>query len=207
MLLRARVSLPDRPGAFLAVAKAIADAGGNIVDIEVLASGEGRAIDDVVVDLPGGGDERLREVLASTGAGVLSARRTVRVSGQRADLDLLQRVAAEPAAGLATVVSMGPMVWNADWAFATSAADPTVALHRSVGSPNPLPPGLPVPVGALPRRALLDFAGKGWETVGVLWGDFIVFIGRDEGPTFLQVELLQLRRVIELARGISQPGG
>ncbi|HVU72915.1 MAG TPA: ACT domain-containing protein [Mycobacteriales bacterium] len=200
MLLRARVTLPDRPGALLAVAKALADAGGNIVDIEVLAAGEGRAIDDVVVDLPGAGEDRLREVLAGAGAGVLSARKTVRVTGQRADLDLLQRVAAEPASALATTVSMGAMVFGADWAVSTSATDTKRVQHRSVGSPSALPDGLPAPTGALPRRALLD--GR-WEVVGIGWSDHHVFLGRDGGPTFLQVELLQLRRVVELARSLA----
>jgi len=200
VLLRARVTLPDRPGAFLAVAKALADAGGNIVDIGVLAAGEGRAIDDIVVEVPGAGDERLREILATAGAGVLSCRKTVRVTGQRVDLDLLQRVAAEPSSALATVVSMAPMVFHADWAISTSGEDISHVGHRSVGSPSTLPAGLPAPTGALPRRALLD--GR-WEVVGVTFGDHHLFLARDGGPTFLQVELLQLRRVIELARTLA----
>ena len=112
MLLRARVSLLDRPGALLSVARVIADLGGNIVDIEILASGDGKVIDDLVVELPDTDPAPLVAKLGTTGAEVLNLRRTVRLSGQRPDLDLLHRVATSPDEALQTLVSMAPPVWN-----------------------------------------------------------------------------------------------
>jgi ACT domain len=198
MLLRARVSLLDRPGALLSVARVIADLGGNIVDIEILATGDGKVIDDLVLELPGGDTEAMIKRLGTTGAEVLNLRRTVRLSGQRPDLDLLHRVATTPDEALATLVSMAPPVWSADWAAIAEPGGAT-AVRNSPGAPNPLPVGLPQPIGALPRRGVVEGpTGQKIEVVGVPVGDYLFYLGRSDGPTFLQVELVQLRRVVEL---------
>lgn len=47
-----RVWMPDRPGALGAVASRIGAAGGDVVGIEILEQGAGRAIDELVVELP-----------------------------------------------------------------------------------------------------------------------------------------------------------
>jgi hypothetical protein len=49
-----RVWLPDRPGALGAVASRVGAVRGEIVGIEILERGAGRAIDDLVVELPDG---------------------------------------------------------------------------------------------------------------------------------------------------------
>src|SRR5437762_12925966 len=49
-----RVWLPDRPGALGAVASRIGAVRGEIVGIEILERGGGRAFDDLVVELPDG---------------------------------------------------------------------------------------------------------------------------------------------------------
>src|SRR5580693_2424702 len=49
-----RVWLPDRPGALGAVASRIGAVGGDLTSIEILERGAGRAIDELVVDLPDG---------------------------------------------------------------------------------------------------------------------------------------------------------
>jgi predicted amino acid-binding ACT domain protein len=200
VLLRARVSLLDRPGALLAVAKMVADLGGNIVDIEILATSEGRVIDDLVIDMPTQDQAELTKQLATSGAEVLSLRRTVLLSGQRPDLDLLHRISTSAADALATMVSVAPPIWSADWALAVSPDNPEVAVRASPGAPRPVPSGLPVPLGALPRRARIESAtGQHFEVVGVRWEPYVLYLGRLEGPTFLQVELIQLRRVVDLA--------
>jgi len=47
-----RVWLPDRPGALGAVASRIGSVGGDVVGIDILERGAGRAIDELVVELP-----------------------------------------------------------------------------------------------------------------------------------------------------------
>lgn len=48
-----RIWLPDRPGALGAVASRVGAVGGDLVGIEILERGAGRAVDDLVVELPG----------------------------------------------------------------------------------------------------------------------------------------------------------
>src|SRR3954470_9779203 len=47
-----RVWVPDRPGALGAVASRIGAVGGDLVGIDILERGAGRAIDELVVELP-----------------------------------------------------------------------------------------------------------------------------------------------------------
>lgn len=47
-----RVWMPDRPGALGAVASRIGAAGGDVVGIEIIEQGAGRAIDELIVHLP-----------------------------------------------------------------------------------------------------------------------------------------------------------
>jgi hypothetical protein len=55
-----RLWLPDRPGALGAVASRIGSVRGDVVGIDILESGGGRAIDELVVELP---DDSLIELL------------------------------------------------------------------------------------------------------------------------------------------------
>ena len=57
-----RVWVPDRPGALGAVASRIGAVRGDLVGIDILERGGGRAIDELVVDLP---DESLVDLLVS----------------------------------------------------------------------------------------------------------------------------------------------
>jgi hypothetical protein len=204
LLLRARLSLLDRPGALLAAAKVIADIGGNIVDIEILAASDGRVIDDLVIDVPDTARATLTRRLVATGAEVLNLRRTVRLSGQRPDLDLLSRISTEPHAAVATLVSMAPPIWSADWALVVANEPANTIVRSSPGAPMLPPECLPVPLGPLPRRGLVDSpTGEHFEVVGARWGtDHHLYLGRVDGPTFLQVEMIQLRRMIDLAQSL-----
>src|SRR5947209_10120930 len=57
-----RLWLPDRPGALGAVASRIGAVRGDLVGIDILERGAGRAIDELVVDLP---SESLVDLLIS----------------------------------------------------------------------------------------------------------------------------------------------
>lgn len=48
-----RVTLPDRPGALGQVASRIGAVGGDIVAVDILSRGDGQAVDEFVVELPG----------------------------------------------------------------------------------------------------------------------------------------------------------
>jgi hypothetical protein len=159
MLLRVRVTLPDRPGALGQVARTLGVAGADIVQVVVLERLGGRAVDDFTVVWPGA--SRVERLLAGLAAipgvqvdGVWKAIGAP-VSGGH-DAELLAQVAANPADGLATLVDAVPGLLAADWAaaaavpadwaarsaaprepMATTSGQPTVA-YASWRAPSPL---------------------------------------------------------------------
>jgi hypothetical protein len=152
MLLRVRVTLPDRPGALGQVARTLGVAGADIVQVVVLERLGGRAVDDFTVVWPGAA--RVERLLAGLAAipgvqvdGVWKAIGAP-VSGGH-DAELLAQVAANPADGLATLVDAMPGLLAADWATAAVVpadwaarrrdlpSEPTVA-YASWRAPDPL---------------------------------------------------------------------
>ena len=136
MLLRVRVTLPDRPGALGQVARTLGVAGADIVQVVVLERLGGRAVDDFTVVWPGASRvERLLAGLAAIpGVQVDGVWRAIGapVSGGH-DAELLAQVAANPADGLATLVDAMPGLLAADWAAA--AVVPADWAARSGHSP------------------------------------------------------------------------
>ena len=148
MLLRVRVTLPDRPGALGQVARTLGVAGADIVQVVVLERLAGRAVDDFTVVWPGA--SRVERLLAGLGAipgvqvdGVWKAIGAP-VSGGH-DAELLAQIAGNPVDGLATLVDAVPALLAADWAAAVVVPPDWAA--RSGGAPRPLPhePALPLP--------------------------------------------------------------
>ena len=121
MLLRVRVTLPDRPGALGQVARTLGVSGADIVQVVVLERLGGRAVDDFTVVWPGA--SRVERLLAGLAAipgvqvdGVWRAIGAPVAGGH--DAELLAQVAANPADGLATLVDAVPALLAADWAAA-----------------------------------------------------------------------------------------
>jgi hypothetical protein len=153
MLLRVRVTLPDRPGALGQVARTLGVAGADIVQVVVLERLGGRAVDDFTVVWPGA--SRVERLLAGLAAipgvqvdGVWKAIGAP-VSGGH-DAELLAQVAANPADGLATLVDAVPGLLAADWAAA--AVVPADWAARS-GAPRPMPTEPRPHVGSEPAAA------------------------------------------------------
>ncbi|MFI6241150.1 amino acid-binding protein [Micromonospora sp. NPDC050795] len=134
MLLRVRVTLPDRPGTLGQVARTLGVSGADIVQVVVLERLGGRAVDDFTVVWPGAA--RVERLLAGLAAipgvrvdGVWRAIGAPTTTGQ--DAELLAQVAANPADGLATLVDAVPGLLAADWAVA--AVVPVDWASRSGG--------------------------------------------------------------------------
>lgn len=100
-----RVWLPDRPGALGAVASRVGAIGGDVVGIDILETGAGRAIDELVIRLPEAGEEYIplliNEVHQVDGVNVETIRRAAdAVSDPR--LDALETAAVLVGASTAT---------------------------------------------------------------------------------------------------------
>lgn len=150
MLLRVRVSLPDRPGSLGQVARTLGVAGADIVQVLVLERLAGRAVDDFTVVWPAGA--RLERLLVGLDAvpgvevsGVWPVTSAPTSGGQ--DAELLAQIASNPDDGLATLVDAVPGLLAADWAAAVvvpadwadpdSEGDATVVC-ASWQAPDPL---------------------------------------------------------------------
>ena len=66
-LFRLSISLPDQPGSLGALASAIGFAGGNIQELTVTKSEDGKGYDDLTVAIPGSDPTDLLNVLNAIG--------------------------------------------------------------------------------------------------------------------------------------------
>lgn len=123
MLLRLRVSLPDRPGSLGQVARTLGIVGADIVQVIVLERAGGRAVDDFTVVWPAAApvDRVLAGLMAVPGVrvdGVWRATELPDPSGR--EVAIVGQIAANPGYGLTTLVDAAPGVCAADWAAVLS---------------------------------------------------------------------------------------
>lgn len=125
MLLRVRVTLPDRPGSLGQVARTLGVSGADIVQVVVLERMGGRAVDDFTVVWPGASRvERLLDGLAAVPGVRVDGLWSVTGAPVAGGLDaqLLTQVASNPSDGLATLVDAVPVLLAADWAVALAVS-------------------------------------------------------------------------------------
>jgi hypothetical protein len=219
MLLRVRVTLPDRPGTLGQVARTLGVAGADIVQVVVLERLGGRAVDDFTVVWPGASrvDRLLAGLAAIPGVQVNGMWRAIGAptSGGQ-DAELLAQVAANPGDGLATLVDAVPGLLAADWAAAavvpadwavrsgstTSAGDaggePAVA-YASWRAPTPLrlPEVTPLRARAMPGPAGTHFAAAPFGRAGL-----VLMVARvdAEGLTAANFHVTEVDRIAQLVR-------
>jgi ACT domain len=138
-----RVWLPDRPGALGQVASRIGAVRGDVVGIEIIERGAGRAIDELVVRLPDAGllELLVTEVKAVDGAAVEDVRPAPGAPGDPR-LDALEAAADLVAAGtvpelLDALVARAAEELAAGWVAVVDGATRTVT--SGAGPVPPLP--------------------------------------------------------------------
>lgn len=136
-----RVWMPDRPGALGQVASRIGSVGGDVIGIDILERGGGRAIDELVVQLP---DDSLiglliEEIQAVDGADVEDVRpaalalRDPRLAALETAAMLVGAVDADELGEL--LVEHAVLDFAADWAAVVDLAEPEVRAGM-----GPVPP-------------------------------------------------------------------
>ncbi|WP_219464838.1 ACT domain-containing protein [Nonomuraea rhizosphaerae] len=192
MLLRLRVSLPDRPGGLGQVARAFGALGADILQVTVLEREAGRAIDDFTVSWPGAvTSEEARERLSAVpGVRVEGAWPTKDLPGSAPDYDLLMHVAAEPSRGIETLVDALPGLCAAEWSLALADG---LVRHASHAAPEKF--DLPEPPPRAVTRAadeltlmLFPVAAHGLHVV----------VARADGPGFHRAELERAARIVDV---------
>src|SRR5690349_17101702 len=118
MLALIRISIRDRPGALGDVATRVGAAGADIVQVQVLESESGRALDDLHVQVRDAA--HLQRVQAQVGAvpgvQVLGVRDEPAPTTGHGELELARRMVAAPARALTTLVDGVAASTGSDWA-------------------------------------------------------------------------------------------
>ncbi|WP_203984064.1 amino acid-binding protein [Sphaerisporangium rufum] len=202
MVLRVRVSLPDRPGVLGQVARAFGVLGADIHQVTVLERQAGRAVDDFTLSWPAGlAAGELRDRLSVVpGVRVEGAWPTREVPGSSPDYDLLGQVATDGARAFRTLVDAAPGLVSAEWALAVDSRTGDV-VHGSWQAPDiaEMPDLTPLRPSAFSEGALhllsLPVAAAGLHLV----------VARTDGPAFHQVELDRAARLVEIVSLLAAP--
>ncbi|OLR91623.1 ACT domain-containing protein [Actinokineospora bangkokensis] len=199
-----RVQLPDSPGTLGAVATALGAIGADILSVDVVERVGGTAIDDLVVELPGG---RLPDVLITAaesieGVEVDAVRPYAGVLDTHRELELVEEVAADPKSGLAIFTEGVPKIVRAGWALVV-AATPGGGNRIAASTAAPDVQTLPLPWLPLPRATVLDgeesWVPATWRELGTELAatplgkpDRVLLVGRPGGPMFRAAEVARL---------------
>ncbi|ASW54228.1 amino acid-binding protein [Plantactinospora sp. KBS50] len=217
MVLRLRVSLPDRPGTLGQVARTMGVAGADIVQVVVLERLGGRAMDDFTVVWPGSiRVERLLAGLAAIpGVHVVGVWRSVGApTGGGADAELLAQVAANRTDGLSTLVDAVPGLLAADWAAVAVVPADWASRHLdSNGGAGaeaalayaswrvPEPPRMPT---VTPLRARATEGEEGWHYAVAPFGRaglvLVVARGDEDGLPAAAFHVTEVDRIAQLVR-------
>jgi hypothetical protein len=136
-----RVWLPDRPGALGAVASRVGAVRGDVIGIDIIERGAGRAVDELVVDLPEDGlvELLLAEVNQVEGVDVEDVRH---LDGPPPDPTVLALEVAVSLHGATdldrqmALVQGARRLLHADWAALVELASGTVVVSEGDDVPN-----------------------------------------------------------------------
>jgi hypothetical protein len=214
VLARVRLSVPDRPGSLGKVTSAIGAVGADIVEIDVLESESGRALDDVFIrvrDLEHLHRDRTR--LDGMPAVVVTGLQhpAPPVTGH-ADLELIDQVLSHPERGLQTLVDGAPHAFGADWGalveYGPDSAAVVSVLTLSVHGPGPEAVAITSPL----RLASIRMTAPGADTpysgaalIPIGSGPLALVLVRAEGLEFHRSELWRVGQVGQIVGTVLAP--
>jgi hypothetical protein len=204
-----RVELPDVPGSLGALATAIGSAGGDIEAIEIVErSGDGIALDDVLLELP---PSTLPDRIVSAcqrldGVRVLWISRYAAGANLRMDLEAVEALTANPRRAYEELVDVVPETFRSDWAMGLRRGDDGPELVRATEAAPDLPDQSERWLGIEQAQRLE--AVPGWNSTVLAAaplsgcsGEIVVF-GRRGGPEVLDSELARLGHLAVLAASV-----
>jgi hypothetical protein len=209
-----RVELPDVPGALGAVASALGRAGADILAMDVVERTADRAVDDVVVDLPGGQPDLLIAAAESVeGVRVESVRPDPGVAAAHREWELVEAMAADPVCAPQTLARLLPEVLRIGWAVVVRVDRDGRCTTLASGGGAPDVDGLVMPVADLARATRLDGSASwvptDWQLVATdlaaapMQADAAVVVGRPGGPAMRDIEVARLGHLVGLAAAVA----
>jgi ACT domain len=203
MLALVRIAVPDRPGVLGDVASAMGAAGADIVQVQVLQSEAGRALDDLYVNVRDSDHlQRVeRRLTAIAGLQVIGVRVSPAPTTGHGELELVRRMLATPARALQTLVDGVPATAGADWAAVVSYGDEERA--ESVVTMSPTCPGPDaVHVDVPLRLSVIGEPYAGTALVPLTGTRLGLVVVRESGPPYHQAELWRLEQVGAIAGNV-----
>lgn len=207
-----RVVLPDRPGSLGALATALGKAEADIVGVDVVEQrGDGKAVDDILVQLPAGkmADALVTACNSVEGAEVEFVRFYPTRGGLQRDLQAVEAMTADPTHAEAVLVQLAVNVFHADWAVLIDAVDGGPRLvDRSPAAPEEIgdltTPWLPLsrPIRLPDPEEWAPSLAQSKTAAVTVAADRVLVLGRRGGPEFLDSELARLGHLVALARAI-----
>lgn len=208
MLALIRISLPDRPGVLGDVATRAGAAGADIVQVQVLESESGRALDDLHVRVRDAGhlDRVQNQLAAIPGVQVIGVRDEPAPTTGHGELELARRMIAAPARALPTLVDGIAASTGSDWAAAVHY-DEYERVDRVV-STSPSCPGPEFVTVEVPLRlSVIGGPYAGMALVPLTGTRLGLVVVRESGPPYHSAELWRLEQLGALAGHVLTESG
>ncbi|BCJ35137.1 amino acid-binding protein [Actinocatenispora thailandica] len=198
MLVRVRVALPDSPGSLGRLSWTLGVIGADILQVSVLETGSGRAIDELSLRLGSLTIDQLTErVETIPGVRVLAAWRP-RAMAPTAEVAVLGQLAADPPRAAATLVDAAPDLFGGDWAALAGTGPAPTPVLTSVRAPASLALGAITP--SRPRGHPL--ADGTHAALAPLTADTVLMVARAAGPAFHRTEIDRLDQLARAAAAV-----
>lgn len=211
-----RVELPDRPGVLGAVATALGTIDGDILAMDVVERSAGRAVDDLVVDLPKGraADALITAAESVPGVRVDSVRPDPGVADAHREWEMVEAIAADPEDAVQTLAELLPDVLRVGWAAVvkTPLSGAVEVLASGGGAPSfdGVSPGWAPLTQATGLDTEATWVPESWRMVGtelaaapIGSADVSVIVGRPGGPVLRRTEIARLGHLSMLAAVVS----
>ena len=208
-----RVELTDVPGSLGELATALGGAGADIEAIEIVEHrADGRAVDDVLLELP---PHVMPDALVTACHGVEGVRvhwisRYNAGANLSMDLEAVETFTAEPERAIEHLVTVVPATFRTDWAMALRRTDGRPEVMVASGAAPKVVPDADASSWLAIRSARALDPVQAWDST-LLAGThakdrsgrgFVVVVGRRGGPEFLGSELARLGHMTGLAASV-----
>jgi hypothetical protein len=205
MLALVRISVPDRRGVLGEVATRVGAAGADILQVQVLESESGRAMDDLYLQVRDTAHlQRVQHQLAAVpGVHVIGVRDEPAPATGHGELELARRMIAAPARALQTLVDGVAASTGSDWAAAVhydehERVDQVVATSPSCPGPEYVTVEVPL------RLSVIGGSYAGMALVPLTGTRLGLVVVRESGPPYHSAELWRLEQLGALAGHVLQ---
>ena len=203
-----RVALPSRLGSLGAVATALGSIGAQINLVEIVEKGD-IEVEEFILELPEsqGVESIVTACDALEGVQVQWIRNYPRGGNIELDVQVLQRMTADPPRAAETFVAAAPVVFRARWGLLLGVTAPEVTFSTP-GAPDLDAAMLArfLPFHEVHRVALEDSWLPGWgkcsAVVAPIGPQHAVVVGRPGDPPFLTSEVARLQYLVGSASGV-----